>query len=225
MGGIFGGKPKQSSSSSNQAFGQIRDTFTPITEFAGVGGNALQALLGGDSTGFDKFKQATGFNAAAESGSRGITGNAAARGLLQSGSTAKRLQSFGNEIQNQYAGNYMDRLLGLSNLGLGAGGLIAGAGNVSSSKSKGGGKSGLGNALGMGAQLIAASDRRLKKNIKKLSEYEDGLGIYQYHYIDGSGPHIGVMADEVERLRPEALGPVIDGYMTVDYSKLEVVNG
>ena len=224
MGGIFGSKPKQKSTSSNQAFGQIRDTFTPATAYTATGGNALQALLGGDSSGFDKFKQAIGFDAMAEEGSRGITGNAAARGLLRSGSTGKALQSYGQNLQNQFAGNYMDRLLGLSNLGLGAGGLIAGAGNVSNSKGKGGGKSGLGNALGMGAGIIA-SDRRLKKNIKRLSEYDDGLGIYQYHYIDGSGPHIGVMADEVERLRPEALGPVIDGYMTVDYSKLEVVNG
>lgn len=217
MGGIFGSKPKSKSSSYNQAFGQISDTFTPVTQFAGTGANALQALLTGDTSGFNKFKQATGFDAAAEEGSRGVTGNAAARGLLRSGATGKALQNYGQNLQNQFAGNYMDRLAQLAGLGMQAGGLITGAGAVSNSSSKGGGKSGLGNALGMGASILA-SDRRLKKNIVKLGEYEDGLGIYQYDYINGSGPHIGVMADEVAKLRPEALGPVVDGYATVNYA-------
>ena len=218
MGGIFGQGKRAKSSSSNQAYGLLKEQLGGVLPFAQSGGNALQALLSGDTSGFDAFKKAIGFDAMAETGSRGITGNAAAKGLLRSGGTGRRLQQYGQELQNQTSGSYMDRLLGLSNLGLGAGGVLGGAGQVSQSKEKEG-KSGLGNALGIGATLLS-SDPRLKKNIKKLGEYEDGLGIYQYDYIDGSGPHIGVMADEVKCLRPEALGPTIDGYMTVDYSKI-----
>ena len=57
----------------------------------------------------------------------------------------------------------------------------------------------------------------------------DGLGIYDFDYlpIEGQiaaympeGRQRGVMAHEVAVLRPEALGPVIDGYATVDYSKI-----
>lgn len=213
MGGIFGKRAK--SSSGNLAYGDIKNTFSPLTSFAGSGANAIQALLSGDTSGFDAFKKATGFDAAAETGSRGITGNAAAKGLLRSGGTGRSLQKFGQDLQSQSSGSYLDRLFGLSNLGMNAGQLISSAGQTS--KQSGGGKSGLGNALGMGASILA-SDRRLKKNIKKLGEYKDGLGIYQYSYINGSGPHVGVMADEVAQLRPEALGPVMDGYATVNYA-------
>jgi len=70
---------------------------------------------------------------------------------------------------------------------------------------------------------IAASDRRLKKNIFKIAEMLNGLNVYQYRYTNNEGPHIGVMADEVMLIQPEAMGPTIDGYMTVDYGKLEGV--
>lgn len=221
MGGILGGsKQKSQSSSSNQAFQYLKDTFSPLTSFAGSGANALQALLSGDTSGFENYKRATGFDAMAEQGSRGITGNAAASGLLRSGSTAKALQNYGTQLQNQYAGSYMDRLLNLANLGLGAGQLISGAGQTSNSTSSGKSKNGLGGLIGTVGASLAASDRRLKKNIFKITTRDDGLNVYQYRYLDGEGPHIGVMADEVLKIKPEALGPTINGYMTVDYSKL-----
>jgi hypothetical protein len=74
-----------------------------------------------------------------------------------------------------------------------------------------------------------ASDIRLKTNIEKVGEYPDGLGIYDFDYlpIEGQiaafmpeGRQRGVMAHEVAALRPDALGPVIDGYATVNYGAL-----
>ena len=74
-----------------------------------------------------------------------------------------------------------------------------------------------------------ASDIRLKTNIKHIGETEDGLGVYEYDYlpIEGEianympeGRQRGVMAHEVAELRPDALGPTIDGYMTVNYGAL-----
>lgn len=217
MGSVFGGN-KRKDSASNQAFGQLRDTFTPVTQFAGTGANALQALLSGDPTGFNAYKQATGFDPMAEAGSRGITGNAAASGMLRSGGTGKALQSFGANLQNQFAGSYMDRLLGLSNLGLGAGQLISGAGQTSTSTSKS--KPGIGGFLGQVGAGVAASDRRLKKSIYHLYERDDGLSVYQYRYLNNEGPYIGVMAQEVAELKPEALGPTVNGYLTVNYGAL-----
>lgn len=224
MGSIFGGsKSKQTASSSNQAFNQLNDTFKPMTAQAGTGANALAALLGGDSSGFNAFKNATGFDAMAEQGSRGITGNAAAGGMLRSGSTAKGLQAFGTGLQNQYANSYMDKLLAQSGLGLQAGQLISGAGNVSNSTGTSSKKDGLGGFLGAAASGIAASDRRLKKNIHRVGTHKSGLDLYQYRYTNGFGPIVGVMADEVLAKYPEAMGPTVDGYMTVDYGKLEGV--
>ena len=78
----------------------------------------------------------------------------------------------------------------------------------------------------MQAASMAASfsDIRLKKNIVKVGEEADGLGIYEFDYKDGHGlptdRQLGVMAHEVSQLRPEALGPVIGGYSTVNYKAL-----
>lgn len=221
MGSIFGGsKQKSQSTSYNKAYDQINQTFSPLTGMAAQGGNALSALLSGDTSGFNAYKNATGFDAMAESGSRGITGNAAASGLLRSGSTGKALQSFGSNLSQQFADNYMNKLLSQAQLGFNAGNLITQAGQVGQSTSKGKSKNGIGGLIGSGLSAVAASDRRLKKNIVHFKTRKDGLKVYKFDYIDDTGPFIGVMADEVAKLMPEALGPVIRGYATVDYSKI-----
>jgi hypothetical protein len=179
-------------------------------------------LLSGNSAGFDAFKRATGFDALAERGSRGVTNNTAASGLLRSGASGMALQRYGQELQNLTANNYLSQLAGLGNMGLGAANVIgqAGARNVSGGTNSTGG---LGKALGKIASSIAASDPRLKYDVTKLFELEDGLGVYEWTYIwEEEGTHnIGVMADEVAELRPWALGPTDEyGFMSVDYGKL-----
>lgn len=80
-----------------------------------------------------------------------------------------------------------------------------------------------------GSYAAAGSDIRLKTNIEKVGEYPDGLNIYEWDYlpIEGQiaafmpeGRQRGVMAHEVAELRPHALGPVVDGYATVNYGAL-----
>jgi Chaperone of endosialidase len=217
--GIFGGS-KSKQESKNLAFGGLQKDFGGLQGEATTGANALAALLRGDASGFDAFKKATGFDFAAEQGSRGVTGNAAARGLLRSGSTGKSLVEYGNNIQNQFASSYLDRLGQQADMGFKAGNLISGAGNYSKGTSST--KPGIAKFLGA---ALGASDERLKTDIKKVGDYGD-VGLYRYKYISGQGPYIGVMAQEVKEHYPEALGPVIGGYMTVDYDKLrESVNG
>lgn len=84
----------------------------------------------------------------------------------------------------------------------------------------------LSNLLSAGAQVgsaaIAASDPALKTNVVKLSEEPDGLGLYEWSYLGSDERDVGVMADEVAQLRPWALGPVLDGFMSVDYDLLEM---
>lgn len=74
------------------------------------------------------------------------------------------------------------------------------------------------------------SDRRLKRNIREVGRMDDGLAVYDFDYITPPNEEIasympegrqrGVMADEVARLRPWALGPEIGGYATVHYGAL-----
>lgn len=63
------------------------------------------------------------------------------------------------------------------------------------------------------------SDRRLKTDIKRIGESENGLGIYSYKYIWGGPSQIGYMADEVEKVSPQAVSD-FGGLKMVDYSKV-----
>lgn len=228
MGGIFGGsKQKQTSSSVNVNNSLIKDTFTPTAQTTGTASNALMSLLGlgggggaGQDQAFQNFRDNSGYDFQMDQGTRAITGSNAAKGLLNSGSTVKGLATFGQGLADQSLNSYLDKIFQLGNLGLGAGGLITQAGQTSESKGSSKSKPGIGGALGSIAGGIAASDRRLKKDIVKLRELDNGLGVYQYNYINDRGPYIGVMADEVAVIVPEALGPEIGGYMTVDYGKI-----
>ncbi len=200
MGSLFG-KPA-TESSSNRAYGDISSGFKPLFGLAGQGSNALSALLGGDpNAGFNQYKKATGFDWQGEQGSRGITGNAAAAGMLRSGSTQKALVNYGNNQQNQYANDYMTHLLQQAGLGFNAGQLVSGAGNTQSSTGQ---KPGLGGILGSLAGNVAISDRKAKKNIFQVGKLPSGLNLYQFRYKKDDGRTINRTADVSDQL--ESLG-------------------
>lgn len=62
------------------------------------------------------------------------------------------------------------------------------------------------------------SDERLKENIKKVGETNDGQPIYRYNYKGDPRTQIGLLAQDVEKHHPEAVG-LAGGYKTVDYKK------
>ena len=73
---------------------------------------------------------------------------------------------------------------------------------------------------GSGAMAAATyfSDRRLKSNIQRIGTHKLGIGIYEY---DIMGKHeIGVMAQEVEKVMPEAICRHSSGYMMVNYGRI-----
>lgn len=76
---------------------------------------------------------------------------------------------------------------------------------------------GLGSA-GIGAAGLAFSDRRLKSNIIRIANHPLGIGIYEYN-IFGT-PDVGVMADEVLKVKPSAVAMIPNGYMAVNYGEL-----
>lgn len=86
-----------------------------------------------------------------------------------------------------------------------------------------GGLFGLGGQLGgaaikYGAPLIMTSDRRLKSDINRIGTTVHDLPFYEYT-IHGERRR-GVMADEVERVMPDAVITMADGYKAVNYSML-----
>ena len=67
-----------------------------------------------------------------------------------------------------------------------------------------------------GAALM--SDRRLKSNIVRIGTHPLGISVYEYD-IFGQRQR-GVMADEVESVKPEAVLTRPDGYKMVNYGVL-----
>lgn len=66
------------------------------------------------------------------------------------------------------------------------------------------------------------SDIRLKHDITLLGRLDNGLGFYRFVYNDGSKAYVGVMAQEVQAIMPEAVWRASDGYLRVAYDKVGV---
>lgn len=79
-----------------------------------------------------------------------------------------------------------------------------------------GGLFGLAGSLG-GAAIM--SDRRLKTDIKLVGKLDNGLNVYSYRYKAGGATHLGLMADEVERLHPSAVVEGHNGFKAVRYAE------
>jgi hypothetical protein len=66
------------------------------------------------------------------------------------------------------------------------------------------------------------SDFRLKHDITLLGYMPNGLGFYRFVYNGGSKAYVGVIAQEVRGVMPEAVFRGRDGYLRVDYDKIGV---
>lgn len=203
-----------------RAAGQPTSGYLPATSSSGTTGTGTST--GGDAmSGYKNYLQLAGYAPALAQLSKNITGQGAAAGILNSGSTAKALETQGALLNNQFFNNYMQQLAGLSGLGLQAGGLVSNAGQQSQSQSTGGSPSTLGSiASTVGGIASIFSDRRLKRDIELIRREADGLGIYAFRYVMSKVRKLGVMADEVAKFRPWALGPVRAGFATVNYGAL-----
>ena len=86
--------------------------------------------------------------------------------------------------------------------------------------------SGASSAATTAAMTPAASDRRLKINIRKMGELASGLSTYFWDWTAeakqfvGNQNTFGVIAQEAQLLFPEAVLMHPDGYLRVDYSRI-----
>ena len=119
------------------------------------------------------------------------------------------------------AGNYLGT----------AGGALGGpttpfSSNISGTPNQGIPPSGWGGSMMNNAMLLALmggggggmmSDRRLKKDIKHIGDL-NGIKLYTYKLFGKQS--IGVMADEVAKVKPEAVFEVANGFLGVNYAML-----
>ena len=86
---------------------------------------------------------------------------------------------------------------------------------------RGGGAAAAAGAAAAGAAAARRrSDMRLKHDIVLLGRLDDGLGYYRFVYNGGHTAYVGVMAQEVQTVTPEAVLRGVDGYMRVSYDLL-----
>jgi hypothetical protein len=129
---------------------------------------------------------------------------------IAGGSNAAQ-QNFQNQMLRQQ--NQNQALSGLgSTLGLGTALGLSGLGA----------SSGMAAAGGIGASLLpfAFSDRRIKENIKKVDDTEV-YPIYEFSYIGQKERYRGVMAQDVEKINPDAVTE-IDGIKAVNYAMINI---
>ena len=64
------------------------------------------------------------------------------------------------------------------------------------------------------------SDVRLKRDIEAVSRLDNGIGLYRFRYLWSDQEYVGVMAQEVESVVPDAVTSGSDGYLRVHYDRL-----
>lgn len=143
MNSIFGGENSQgqsTSSSSNQAFPYLQGALGGTIGQGTNAGTSIGNLLGlngapAQNQGFSNWKDSTGYQFGLDQGMKSITGGAATSGLLNSGSTLKALNTYGQNYADTKFQDYLNPLQGLLGSGLTGAGILGSAGNVSNSQS------------------------------------------------------------------------------------------
>ena len=77
----------------------------------------------------------------------------------------------------------------------------------------------MGSMLGGLGGLFTLSDERAKTDTDKIGETDDGMGIYSYRYKGQPQKQIGLMAQEVQKKKPQAVRKGADGLLRVNYEK------
>lgn len=92
----------------------------------------------------------------------------------------------------------------------------------------GGGPSTASQIAGLVGAAAGFSDKRLKTKIKLVGRLANGIKLYKWEWTEkgkelvGNQVEFGVIAQEVEKIMPEAVMRGSDGYLRVNYSMLEV---
>jgi hypothetical protein len=172
----------------------------------------------------------SGDRQARDAGARRDGGKQAGQGANRpSGGAARRDSAMSNIGSGNAARAHADR--GRQSLGggggggqfAGGGGGFRGGGGGGFSGGGGGGFRGGGGGGGFrGGGGGRRSDIALKHDVIFLGKLDNGLGLYRFAYGGSSRAYVGVMAQEVQAVRPEAVVRGRDGYLRVRYDKLGV---
>lgn len=204
----------------------------------------------GSANATQAFQSNPGIAYQQQQGNNAITAQNAASGKTGSGNEAIDLAKFNQQLAGTGWNNYVQSLSPYFNLGTssatGIGGMYSGLGTQLGNLYQGegnavyGADTSIGNAnanadlaglnasanewgaimQGAGMAAGALSDERAKEDIEPIGELPDGLTVYRYRYRGDPRTQIGLIAQEVEAVNPDA---VIDNFVGdlkgVDYRK------
>ena len=71
-----------------------------------------------------------------------------------------------------------------------------------------------------GEGCVFTSDRRLKRDLVALGTLDNGLALYRFRYTWSDIVYVGVMAQDVLLVQPDAVVTGADGFYRVDYAAL-----
>jgi hypothetical protein len=77
----------------------------------------------------------------------------------------------------------------------------------------------MGSMLGGLGGLFALSDERVKDDMRKIGETDDGINLYSYRMKGSPETKVGVKAQDVKKKRPKAVMKGTDGLLRVDYER------
>lgn len=218
LSSIFGGRSV--SKSGNKFADDIKTAYSPGMDGFGKGfGTAANILgLGGGAAqdeALDNWWNSSGGQFQLTEGLGDVNDKFHSLGLGRSGAAMKAMEQYRSDLASTKLNEYLGNIFNLNQQSLGAGSLIANAGQFS--KGHGEGQGGLGKAIGVGLSLF--SDRRLKAEIVRIGEAANGLPWYSFRYLwDKPGTvRQGLMSDDVRAHRPEAIVPDPSGFDRVNY--------
>jgi hypothetical protein len=67
---------------------------------------------------------------------------------------------------------------------------------------------------------VKPSDRRLKYDVSRVASLASGLNLYRFKYLGETTDYVGVMAQEVLEVAPQAVVTGADGFLRVDYAAI-----
>jgi hypothetical protein len=215
---------------SNDVYGQTQDQLNP---YLTGGTTAFNQLANMANTGdMSKFYTSPNYQFRLDQGIKGMQNAAAGRGMLNSPRTMQALNDYAQNMASNEYQNYFQNMYNLGTSGQNAAnnlgqfgqnyaaqqaGVYQNLGNIYNEKNLATGASNQGILGGIGGLF---SDITLKENIKPVGT-ENGHNVYEFNYIGKPEKYRGVMAQEIQKTNPDAVG-MRDGYLTVDYDKIGV---
>jgi hypothetical protein len=207
-----------------EARNSAKANFQPYADVGKSNIAGLDSLINDPNAQLKYIQDNPFFKSLTDQATQTLFNNQAAKGKLGSGETAEALQNslllLGNDLIQQQIRNKKNLVdlgfnaaTGQSNADIGVGSNIANiqtdqGNSIAASKIAGSnaileGRQGLMSAIGNTA--IAACDMRLKTDIQKVGKLNNGLPLYLFRYKGDDKLHINVMAQDVEKVIPEAV--------------------